>query len=666
MTDVLGVESRVEIAHLYSLYKALTDIFWETTWTKSFSPIYNFLFDEKIKIRNKPELRKYATKIIIQFNQHDLAAKWKELTSLEEYPYHPVIHYKHFTAGPLGFLFSLYYREKEIFGQHKPLLTILVDKSHTGEDIVNWERTDAFKVFSSILKELNRKIGAITSSCPAYNYYLTLIGFEFPYTEWKKDLPAFGKFFKNQIKENKIPLMFYQIVQLAAMFFKDEETIHLINKLIAKGELVINPELLEIDDLKITKDGIIKRPKSWLARPAFELASDITSVESSEEDFRRLLTDILEKGNINYLEQMFDNDFETFKTICTKRGLYKFASVDRHLITKEKAITLLLESYGLKVPSTLSLDIRKEIEWFLDELENFDYENLIEFSLAERISTLLHKGRIYLERLLKEWLFVITSLIIHYEDYVSRDISDKAFLLDRPVFYVSPYSREYELNAINNRYKEFVGRFNVSEDLKKKIKKYTTEGKTNFTLGDWYDLVRSSIKYIEQENSLSNTFWESLPEHFHENVDERVSELQRYFIKENALKWLNIASHEGAMVKLRSSIESRQEALGVLLELNKIISSTLQSLPELITITEKVTEAKTGLEYHKAEYISSKNRYTLSDIYMSDKNHYTLLNIYGTQFIELSFLYRLITRFEENSDIVIYPILITDLTDTVF
>lgn len=654
--DVLRVESHIESAQLYSFYKVLTDIFWETTWTKTFSPIYNFLFGERIKIRKKLELREYAAKIITHFNQGDLAKKWIELTSSGEYPYRPVIHYKHLTIGPFGFLFSLYYREKEIFGRHEPLLAILVDTSPAGEDIIDWKSTDALNVFSTILNELNKKIEEDTSSYPVYNDYLTSIGFEFSYAEWKKELPnelpAFVKLFKYQIKENTIPLMFYQIVQLTAMFFKDVEIIHLFNLLIAKGKLVINPEVIEIEDFKITKEGIIKRPKSWLARPAFELASDIISMrpKSSEEDFRILLTDLLKSGTILYLEQMFDKNFETFKAICTKRGLHKFALIDRHIIPKETAITLILESYGLKTPSTLSLDIRKEIEEFLEDLEDFKtkYKNLAESSLAEKISTLSHKGRTYLERLLKEWLFVMGTLIVHYEDYVSRD---KVFVLDRPVFYVSPYSREQELNTIKDRYKEFLGELEVSEDLKRKIDKYTSEGRTNFALGDWYSLVRSAIKYIEQENNLGNTFWKSLPEHFHENVDKRISELEGYFIKENALKWLNIASHEKAMVELRRSVGSRQKALKALLKLDKIISSTLQSLPELITITEKVTEAKTGLEYHKAEYMSNKTN---------------TLKIYGTRLIELSFIYHLITHFEGNSNIVTYPILITDLTDTIF
>lgn len=654
--DVLGVEFPIEIVHLYSLYKMLTDIFWETTWTKTFSPFYNRLFDEKIKIRKKSELREYARKIITSFNEHDLANKWEEISSTTEI-YRPVIHYKHLTFGPLGFKLSLYYREKEIFGCHEPILMILGDTTPAGEYIVDWERTDAFKVFSAIQNELNTKITDIRSNYPLYKDYLTSVGFEFPYTEWKQNSLELVRELKVQLKENKIPLWFYQIVQYTGMFFKDKEIIDLLNKLIAENRLVINPELSEIEDLKITKDGIIKRPKSWLARPAFELASDIISTKSksSEEDFRRLLTDILQIGTIKYLEQMFDKDFETFKAICTKRGLHKFALLDRHALPKETAIRFLLESYGLQTPSADSLNIRFVIELFLSaNLSEFrgDYKEMGDLPLIENIRGLLDDGRTYLERLLKEWLFIMISLVVHYEDQISRGSSKDIFLLDRPIPYISPYNREQELNRAKEEFKEFLGRFNVSEDLKKKINEYATEGRANFTLGDWYSLVSSLMKYIEQESNLANNFWESLPKHFHEDIDKRVSELERYFIKENALKWLNKAHHEALMVELRRSIESREEALNALLKSDKIISSTLQSLPELITITEKVTEAKTGLEYHKAEYISNENSYTLK--------------IYGTRFIELSFLYHLITRFEENSNIVTYPILITDLTDTIF
>ena len=107
-----------------------------------------------------------------------------------------------------------------------------------------------------------------------------------------------------------------------------------------------------------------------------------------------------------------------------------------------------------------------------------------------------------------------------------------------------------------------------------------------------------------------------------------ISEVGRYFTKENALKWLNIASHEGATRKLRESTESRQKALNPALTLGKVIPLILQNLPEPIVITKKVGDAKTGVEYYEAELITGRT-----------------LKIYGTRFVELQFPYYFIPRF---------------------
>lgn len=502
--DILGVASPLEIAHLYSFYKLLTDIFWETTRVKTFSPFYTFLFNEDIEIRNKSEQRKYAAKIITKFRQIDLQEKWIEYSSAHPPPIFygeptaPVIHYEHLTIGPAGFLFSLYYREKEIFGNYEPALSILVNTTPTGEDIVDWRGTDAFKVFTSILKELDKKISGLTSNYPVYADYLASIGFEFSYSRWKEQLLNFVKLLKNQIKEGRIPLMFYHIVQLTAMFFKDEEIINLLNKLIAEDVLKIKSET-EIGDVKITEDGIIRRPKSWLAKPALELASDIASVKGmSNEEFMELLKDVLKRGAIEYLEEVFSNDFETFKLICSKRGLHKFATLDKYLIPKERAIRLVLESYGLRTPSTLVLEERRELYSLLKRIEEFEgkFKRLEEQELIKETIDYLRNGRTRLERILKEMLFVIISLILHYEDSISQGIKN-AFVLDRPIFYIW-YDIERELDRIKRMYREFLERFvaqdfGISDELKNKINSYVKKGEIKFTLGDWYNLVRLSV-----------------------------------------------------------------------------------------------------------------------------------------------------------------------------
>ena len=653
-TDMLKVHSPLEIAHLYSFYRMLIDIFWETTWIKTFSPFYKFLFNEEPEIKNKSDQRKYAAKIITEFSQQELQKKWIEYSS-EPFPFlfgetiTPVIHYEHLTIGPLGFLFSLHYREKEIFGSYEPVLSILVNTTPTGEDIFDWEETDAFKVFSDILKELNRKINEVTSSYPLYANYLKSIGFEFPYSEWEKQLLNFVKLFKNQIKEDRIPPMFYQMVQLTAMFFTDEEIIDLLNRLLAEEKLIVKSET-EIEDLKITGEGIIKRPKSWLARPAFELASDIASIKSKE--FRDLLTEVLENGTIKYLEQVFDKDFETFRRICIKKKLYKFASLEKYRIPKKKAIRLVLESYGLRTPSTLPLDIRGEINSYIEEIQKFEEEceTMEERELIKEIIDLLRDGRMHFERILKEWVFIIISLILHYENSVARGLSSNIFLLDWPIFYIS-YDIERKLNEIKKKYREFLEKltseFNTSGNLRIKIDNYIKKERIEFTLGDWLSLLQLSVRYADE--NLSNRFWSALPVHFYRNVQKSISEIESFLNEGGVLKLLNLASHERAIREFQENIRSRQEALNMLPKLRENILSELQRLPELIIITKEVTDGQTGLKYYEARLTTNKS-----------------IKIYGTQFVELNFPYYLIPRFEKEEDIATYPIIITSLTDNVF
>ncbi|MCU4139246.1 MAG: hypothetical protein MW690_001178 [Methanophagales archaeon] len=78
-----------------------------------------------------------------------------------------------------------------------------------------------------------------------------------------------------------------------------------------------------------------------------------------------------------------------------------------------------------------------------------------ERELIRKIIDLLRDGRMYFERILKEWVFIIISLILHYEDSMARGLSADTFILDRPIFYIW-YDIERELNEIKKKYKEFL------------------------------------------------------------------------------------------------------------------------------------------------------------------------------------------------------------------
>lgn len=108
------------------------------------------------------------------------------------------------------------------------------------------------------------------------------------------------------------------------------------------------------------------------------------------------------------MKQVFDNDFETFKHVCIKKKLHKFASLEKHLIPKDKAIRLVLESYGLRTSSTLSLDIRGEINSYIREVQKFEegYKAMEERELIKKTINLLRDGRTYFESILKEWVLL--------------------------------------------------------------------------------------------------------------------------------------------------------------------------------------------------------------------------------------------------------------------
>ncbi len=191
--------------------------------------------------------------------------------------------------------------------------------------------------------------------------------------------------------------------------------------------------------------------------------------------------------------------------------------------------------------------------------------------------------------------------------------------------------------------------FNVSDDLKNKVMDYVTGGKIRFTLGDWFTLLKLSVEYVNVK--LSGDLWSVLPTHYQRNLASSVSDVERYFFRDGVLKWLNAASHEGALKEIHENVENRTNALNAVLKLKNVVASIMQSLPELVLITKRVTEVKTGLEHYEAVCAGSKRP----------------LKIYGIRFLEPQFLYYLIPQFESRGkNIIVYPILITNLTGVVF
>jgi len=649
--DILEASSINEVAHRYSLYKTLTDTFWETTYWKTFSPLYNFIFDTNIKITRKTDLRNSAAKIVTDLSQDEFLEKWIYYTL--DGRSRPVIQYEHLTIGPFGLIFSLHYREKELFGSQEPLLGCLVDSTHAGEDIVNWDKTDIVYLFSQIIKITKLKYERLKESDPIYFDYLNSIGYEFP-SYLNSDLSQLSDNLKN--KNNGITIGFYCIVQLSTLFLQDIDLIKILNKLIYKKKLVVKSEV-EIKDknIKVSKFGIVKRPELWSSKPAFGLASDIASLAPGSENFNEILSNIMKEGAIKYLQQLYEKRFELFQLICKKRYLYSFAKSNRTNISRDIAINLLLECYGLKNASSPSVDMRIHLKSVLQRINRFN-ENCENFNdetvLVEEIITNLRDGRSYLERGLKEWLYFLSSLIIYYEEIASKKKIPDNFVMDRPIFHIY-YDRDKELNDIRDKFLIFLKNFTsseafkISEDLKIKIDKYSRKENSNFTLGDYFELVKKVHMYFKDRKN--SEIWKCYPKEIGDKLDHLISDLDSFLIKEESFKLLNIASHGNAVIEFRRNMDLRNKSINLILKLDIIIFNVFNYLPNLITITGKVTEMKTGLEYYEFEHIDDRGA-----------------KIYGTRVIDFSYVYYFVPRIQEQDMISIYPILVTDLTDIMF
>ena len=631
---IFGVSHPIEICHLYSFYKVIMDIFYETSWMKNFTPFYKFLFGREVRISTKKEKRVYAAQIITSFNQSSLQRKYLEFSSSYGSP--PVIHYGHLTIGPLGFIFTPYYKEKEILEISQPTLNVLTEWSPEGKYIINWERTNLTKFFPAVMNDMKSKMISLLSKCPVYKQYLSLIGFDEAIFEEKKDALSLSKDFKEKISQNLIPVWFYEIVQLSSMFLTDEEVIKLLNKLIAEDILVIKVSEIDLHNVKVTKDCFLLKPKSWLVKPSIDLARDLSE---SKEEFPSVLTEILKVGAINFLNSLYETHPEEFSKLLNKRGLYKFSKLEPTSIPRETAIRRLLESYGFQAPSQWGFEIRSIIKDYIYELREFKKKRhqLKERDLVNNIISLLKDGRDYLERIIKEFAYILIILILNLK-YVAEHKIEISFLFERPLAMPSSYSRDRDLYNLKR------GVFNLLKTLLDPFV-FSKINQRRLTLGDWLSLIRCLLNYLER-----NQLYKELMMDMNMRL-ERFKYLISQVEKEGISTQLNIASHEAGRREIMTDSDSRKNAINVLLEFDVILENLYSCLPPLAKITREVREIETGLQYYEAR---------IFDENFKEKT----LKIYGTRLIEPSETYYVFMRKKEDR-VTIYPLLIANLVDTI-
>ena len=333
---------------------------------------------------------------------------------------------------------------------------------------------------------------------------------------------------------------------------------------------------------------------------------------------------------------------EEFSKLLNKRGLYKFSKLEPTSIPKETAIRRLLESYGFQAPSQWGFEIRSIIKDYIYDLREFKkkYHQLRERDLVNNIISFLKNGRDHLERIVKEFAYILIILILNLK-YVAEQNIEISFLIEWPLAMPRSYSRYRDLYNLKREV------FNLLRTLLDP----SVFGKLNqhrLTLGDWQKLIKCLLNYLERDLKF---FYKELM------IDAKMRlEKFKYLIsqveKEGISAQLNKASHEEGRREIMIDADSRKNAIEALLKFDIILAGLYSCLPPLARITREVKEIETGLQYYETKIIDEN---------FKEKT----LKIYGTPSIEPSETYYIFTRKDEEDKIAIYPMLVTNLSDVI-
>jgi hypothetical protein len=249
--DIEEAEMRSCLAD--ALYKALI----EASWFHQFSPFYERLTGERIKIKRKVEKKEPAYRLAFGVDENEFITAWVDLCKKDILP--PVIHYKNIVIGPLGWLKSL-----PIHGLHSDIIDVIGNKFNPeSQDIIIGE---LLGIIEQIGNEPNK--------------------FEFPDEIGKEALKHLKEIESEQDKE----IRFAKMVQMIHVYFNDENLIRIINELIANRK-ISGPKVHGLyerypyssSDWIITKYGIFKQDPSWEGKPNKRL-SELLQKKFKKED----------------------------------------------------------------------------------------------------------------------------------------------------------------------------------------------------------------------------------------------------------------------------------------------------------------------------------------------------------------------------------------------
>lgn len=335
--SVLGIKNfeeakiRTQLAEL--LYKGLV----ETTYSRQLSPLFERVIGKKVKIWRKVDKKQPAYQLAFESTEEEFIEAWKSLYKEGILPTR--ICFKNLTVGPLGWLKSRHKRKKDF---EDPQYFTVFDIIHEKSDSTSQNN------FMASLWNTLEQIAANPEK------------FEIPKEEGKHVAQCLKKI--NSERDSEIK--FAMTVQILAVYLDDAALVHVVNTLVANGDINLKVRGLyekypySFSDWVITPYGIFRQIPSWERKPNKKLAAILLNTLQQEdlepelEHYQgnyplRVLEYCIKKGPEVILEKAFG--LPRLRKIAKDLGIEAAAKIrDKH-----ELIRLISLKLGFRVPPTL-------------------------------------------------------------------------------------------------------------------------------------------------------------------------------------------------------------------------------------------------------------------------------------------------------------------------
>lgn len=435
--DIEEAEMRSCLADAF--YKALV----ETTWMHQFSPLYERLTGEKIKIKRKVEKKEPAYRLAFSVDENEFISAWIDLYKEGILP--PVIHYKNIVIGPLGWLKSLEKRDKDTLGLIFGLSSNIIDI------IINKFDPESRDIIIGSLLGIIQQIGSDPNK------------FELQDEIGREAL----EHLKGVESEQDDEIRFAKIVQMIHVYFNDENLIQIINELIASKK-ISGPKVhglyerypYSFSDWIITKYGIFKQDPSWEGKQNKRL-SELLQKKFKKEDLEPELKHYQGDYPMNLLAYCVkENPKEILDRLIggipDLRNIAKRLDIpgEKIIENKDGLIKLILLRLGFNIPPNIVgvSQYRKLLDGYLSDIKK--------------------------DKPVKE---------------IMRDVYVETgnLLRDLSYFYICWYSKSTDVEKIN----EMVSELNISDKPFQRL-----------TLGEHIKLIRTLNTKIERDRTLKKRF----------------------------------------------------------------------------------------------------------------------------------------------------------------